>query len=81
MSQWWSWALTVNGLVGLWLVARLARKGWIVLIGNEILWVAYAFSTRQWGFIAMAVTYGAVYVVAYQKWTRIPLPPPPPQKW
>lgn len=80
MSQWWSWALTANGLLGLWLVATYARKGWIVLIGNELLWIAYAVLSRQWGFIAMAATYGTVYVFAYNKWGRTPLPPPPPQK-
>lgn len=72
MSQWWSWLLAVNGLLGLWHVAFHARRGWIMLIGNEVLWVGYAVTTRQWGFIVMACAYAAVYVIAYRKWAPAP---------
>lgn len=70
MTQAWSWILAIVGLSGIAMVGAIRREGWLVLILNEILWVAYALRTRQYGFILMAVTYATIYAFSYRKWGR-----------
>lgn len=70
MTQAWSWVLAVIGLSGIAMVGAIRREGWLVLILNETLWVAYALKTRQYGFILMAATYAVIYVHSYRKWGR-----------
>lgn len=50
----WTFALTVTGLGGLWLVAR-HWQGWILYLINELLWLVYGVSTGQHPVIVMAV--------------------------
>lgn len=71
MNPLWSWLLALNGLCGLWMVGVIRREGWLVLILNEILWIAYALKTGQYGFIVMALSYGTIYVRSYRKWGQL----------
>lgn len=50
----WTFALTVTGLGGLWLVAR-HWQGWILYLINELLWLVYGVTTSQHPVIVMAV--------------------------
>ncbi len=70
MSQWWSWLLVANGTVGIALAGRGRALGWAMLIGNEILWTAYAVQSRQWGFLAGAILYVAAYVANIERARR-----------
>lgn len=65
---WWSWLLTLFGVVGLWLAGSRRRGGWALGIFAQGLWIAYALSTGQYGFIASALAYGFVYVRNYRAW-------------
>ncbi len=62
ISQSWSWALTLVGAFGLYLISRRSVWGWVVGIAVQVPWVVYAVASRQWGFIASAVLFGAVNV-------------------
>jgi hypothetical protein len=64
----WSWVLAVVGITGIFFVGRKTVWGWLVLMVNECLWVAYALQTRQYGFILASIGYGAVYVRSFLKW-------------
>lgn len=64
----WSWLLTCVGVFGLWLAGRKSYWGWAVGISAQLLWVAYAITTRQWGFLASAGAYGWVYVKNFRTW-------------
>jgi hypothetical protein len=64
----WSYLLAVIGVTGLWLAGRQLAAGWAVGLGAQALWIAYAVATRQWGFIASAVAYGAVYGRNFLRW-------------
>lgn len=66
----WSWVLAVIGVTGIFLVGRKTIWGWLILCVNECLWIAYALATDQYGFIAMAVAYAAVYIKSYIHWRR-----------
>ena len=66
----WSWVLAVVGVIGIYFVGRKTIWGWIVLLFNEVLWIAYAVITEQYGFIFSAIAYGVVYVKSYRHWKR-----------
>ena len=70
MTQWWSWVLTLVGVTGLYFAGSGKRLGWAIGIGAQVLWLAYAISTRQWGFLASALAYGTVYVRNWLRWRR-----------
>lgn len=68
MNPYWSYLLTAVGVFGLWLAGRKDRRGWMVGIGAQTLWIAYATATHQWGFYISALAYGWVYVKNARAW-------------
>ena len=66
----WSWVLAFIGVAGIFLVGRKTVWGWLVLLINEFLWIIYALTTKQYGFIVAAVAYGVVYVKSFINWNR-----------
>lgn len=68
MSQLWSWALAAVGITGIWLAGRNNKLGWAIGLGAQVLWVAYAVATSQWGFLATAFAYGFVYGRNWLRW-------------
>lgn len=66
--MWWSWVLTAVGVTGLYLAGRKVWWAWFVGLGAQVLWVAYALATKQYGFIVAAFAYGWVYAVNGRKW-------------
>jgi hypothetical protein len=68
VSLLWSWVLTAVGVFGLYLAGRRSPWGWAVGIGAQLLWFAYAVTTRQWGFVVSCVAYGWVYTRNFRMW-------------
>lgn len=66
----WSWVLAVIGVTGIFLVGKKTIWGWLILLLNETIWIIYAVSTEQYGFIVMALAYAAVYIKSYIHWKR-----------
>lgn len=66
----WSWILAAVGIFGLWLAGRKDYRGWFVGLGAQILWIAYALVTKQYGFIASALAYGWIYAKNGRAWLR-----------
>lgn len=66
----WSYALATIGVFGLWLTTRKLWQGFAVGVAVQLLWIAYAVTTAQWGFIGSAVAYGAVNTVGLVRWRR-----------
>lgn len=64
----WSWILTAVGVTGLMLSGSHNKTGWLIGLGAQILWLAYALSTHQYGFIVSAFAYGFVYGRNFWKW-------------
>lgn len=64
----WSWVLTGVGVLGLWLAGRGSWQGWAVGLGAQVLWVGYAVSTHQLGFLVSALVYGTVYARNARRW-------------
>jgi hypothetical protein len=70
VNQIWSWVLTAVGVSGLYLAGRRSWAGWAIGLGAQVLWLAYAIATRQWGFIVSAFAYGSVYATNVRRWRR-----------
>lgn len=64
----WSWVLAAIGVTGIFFVGQKTIWGWLVLIFNECLWVIYAVTTQQYGFIIAAIAYAAVYIRSFIHW-------------
>jgi hypothetical protein len=58
----WSYVLAAIGVTGIFFVGRKTIWGWLVLLLNECLWIIYAVTTKQYGFIFAAIAYGIVYI-------------------
>ncbi len=66
----WSWILAIIGVTGIYFVGKKTIWGWVVLSVNEVLWIIYAVTTKQYGFIVAAVAYGIVYIKSFIQWQR-----------
>lgn len=66
----WSYLLTAVGVTGLYLAGRKVWWAWFVGLGAQGLWLAYAVTTRQWGFLVSAFAYGFVYARNGARWAR-----------
>lgn len=70
MSWLWSWLLTGVGVTGLYFAGRRQAVGWMIGLGAQVLWLAYAITTRQWGFLASCACYGTVHARNFVQWRR-----------
>jgi hypothetical protein len=66
----WSWILAAIGVSGIFFVGQKSIWGWLVLLANECLWIVYAITTQQYGFIFAALAYATVYIRSYLHWKR-----------
>ena len=66
----WSYVLAAIGVTGIFFVGRKTIWGWLVLLINECLWIVYAVTTEQYGFIFAAIAYGIVYTKSYMLWRQ-----------
>lgn len=64
ISPVWSYLLTGIGVFGLALVYARPRSiaGPVIGLAVQALWIAYAVTTEQWGFLGSAVAFGAANV-------------------
>lgn len=84
--MWWSWILTIVGVTGLYLAGKKVWWAWLIGLGAQVLWIAYATATQQWGFYVSALAYGWVYTRNALRWYREhqavePEQPEPKQWW
>ncbi|WP_211250807.1 hypothetical protein [Mycetocola saprophilus] len=70
MMEFWSYLLTAVGILGLWLAGGKNRAGWAVGLAAQVLWVAFALTTHQYGFLLSAVAYGTVYIRNFRAWKK-----------
>lgn len=68
--QWWSWLLTAIGVTGLYFAGQKRPWAWLIGLGAQVLWIAYAIVSKQYGFIVSAFAYGWVYLNNHLKWQR-----------
>jgi len=66
----WSWVLAAIGVTGIFFVGRKVIWAWLLLLFNELLWIIYAVTTKQYGFFVAALAYGVVYIRSYIHWSK-----------
>lgn len=69
-NVYWSYILTIVGLLGFIAVGRKIWWAWFVNLGCQILWFTYSIVTQQWGFLIGAVAYTLIFSLNAYKWTR-----------
>lgn len=67
---WWSISLALIGIIGLYIAGRKSSWGWAIGLGAQFLWIIYAVSTKQYGFILSAFAYAWVYGANWHKWRK-----------
>jgi hypothetical protein len=67
----WAWGLILDSVtfVGVFLLAHKHRIGWIMSVFAQLVWMTYAISTQQWGFIPGILAYTTVSIHGYVYWT------------
>jgi hypothetical protein len=58
------------GVTGLYIAGRKNKAGWAIGLGAQLLWIAYALVTNQYGFLVSAFVYGWMYGNNFLKWWR-----------
>jgi hypothetical protein len=66
----WSWILTAIGVFGLWVSSTGRSWGFLVGLAAQVLWIAYALATDQYGFIVSAIAYAWVYSRNFKTWRK-----------
>lgn len=66
----WSYILAVVGILGIFLAGKKRTVGWVIGLGAQLLWIAYAIVTAQYGFIVSALGYGWVYGLNWWRWAH-----------
>jgi hypothetical protein len=51
MNELLQWAISVQAMIMLWLMGNGSKKGPIVGLFGQILWMWYALKTAQWGLV------------------------------
>jgi hypothetical protein len=59
------WALVVGGVAGTFLAGAGVRCGWLILLGLQPVWIAYALVTGQYGFMLGSIAYAGAQVNGY----------------
>jgi len=69
-NQVWSWLLATMGIVGIFFVGKKKWEAFVWLFCVECLWVVFAISSKQYGFILGSVFYNIVYVKNVIRWRK-----------
>lgn len=70
MSGWWSWVLSIVGITGFILAGRKVWWSWYINLGCQALWLAYALTTKQYGFLIATIVYIFVFGKNALAWTK-----------
>ena len=64
----WSYILGTLGVIALFTIGQKKWYGWFMAFTNELLWIIYGFTTKQYGFIFAAIAYGTVNITHGIRW-------------
>ena len=59
------WFLVGAGVTGTFLAGAGYRSGWLILLGLQPIWIAYALITDQYGFVPGSIAYAAAQLNGY----------------
>jgi nicotinamide riboside transporter PnuC len=64
----WSYTLAGLGVLSLYLTGKKLKSGWVVGLVNSGLWIIYAITTNQLGFLLSAFVFIWVQAKNWLKW-------------
>jgi hypothetical protein len=64
-------ATSVLTLCGMWLAGSHRWQGWLVGLGNQLLWFAFIVAFGAWGLLPLNVALVVVYSRNIVKWRRV----------
>lgn len=68
--EYWSWVLAVVGMTGVYLTTLKKTTGFMIGLGVQVLWIIFAVTTQQYGFIFSAVGFGVMNTLGLIRWRR-----------
>lgn len=66
----WSFVLSGLGVVSLYLTGKRLRVGWAVGLFNSCLWVVYAITSGQYGFLMSTGVFIWVQTLNWIRWGK-----------
>lgn len=66
----WSFVLSAIGILGIFLAGKKNKLGWAIGLGAQVLWIVFAITTAQYGFIFAALAYGSIYLKNWLSWRK-----------
>lgn len=72
MIDWLTVPLSFVNLLGMYLLSRRLRIGWVPTILGEICWGVYGGWTHQWGLLLGGLVTAIVQCLAWMKWRGQP---------
>ena len=71
MPVWmWSHILSAIGITGWILIGRKKASGFVVSLIGQVVWIAYAVTTEQVGFIWGSLAYGTAQAYGLWRWIK-----------
>ena len=70
MNEYASYVLAASGVAAIYFIGKKRIWGWIWATLNEAMWIYYAVTTKQYGFILAAIAYSVVYIKSYMYWKK-----------
>lgn len=70
MDNIWSYVLALGGILQIYLTGKKLKIGWLFGLGTSILWVIFALTTKQYGFIISAAVFGYLHIKNYIEWNK-----------
>jgi hypothetical protein len=64
------WGLVVGGVAGMFLAGAGCRWGWLLLLGLQPVWIAYALVTAQHGFVLGSLAYAGAQLNGFLRASR-----------
>ena len=65
-----TWLLSITSVIMLWLMGNKNKYAPYVGIGNQVLWVVYVISTKQYGLLLGVLMYLIVHIRNATKWNK-----------
>ena len=65
-----TWILSATSIIGLWLMGNQSKWGPRLGLLNQILWVYFILSTKQYGLLPGVILYTIVHIRNILKWEK-----------
>jgi hypothetical protein len=65
-----SWVLSFTSALMLWMMGNKSKWGPRLGLANQVLWIIYAVTIKEWGLIPGVILYAIVHIRNLIQWER-----------